>query len=325
MAGRFQPIVRVASGGVLGPAQDSLGFAARSVLIDNYTSQWIYERNFAHFIQPYWAHTILPLDGPQSADVVVAAPPNFGQAAVNNTENYRVTYLEDALAYNAGQSVSSLIGGGPTSTSTNLTQIGGTALFRPPTYIISANNISQVFTGGDSHQILTIQSQSVNSIGQAQIRKVVVTIESNTVAGIIRFALIHLTSTTVASGGTNLTPCLVDSSQPALGQLLAPNPASWQAKPTTAASFDTTGPQAGFNVGVIAGATSDMVLGPLTLYDFQSSLTENVMEKRPLAINPGFNANEGWGLLVTAAAATTAVFTVWVEMMSIGRNGLWVT
>lgn len=251
---------------------------------------------------------MLPLDGPQVADLSAQAPFNFTQPATNAGEQYRLTYLEDTLVYNPGSSVATLVATSPQSAqATNLTQISGINIQRAPTFFLSASNVSHIFTGGATFQYLTMQTQTFAQ-NKLHIRRVVVSVDSNTVTGIVRFLLIHLTNA-LASGGTNLTLVPADPGQAATPVL---NAATFQSAPTVQAGTDGTGPQIAFNLGVIAGTTSDTGLVPLVLYDYQGALT-SFEERRPITIGNSLN-NDGWALAVTCAAATTLTLTFWVEL-----------
>lgn len=85
-----------------------LNFLAKSVLIDNYSNQWLYEANSGYFIPPYIAHLILPLNGPQVSNIKAQSPLNFNQNVPNPGEQIVIIYFQDNLGYNPGINVASL-------------------------------------------------------------------------------------------------------------------------------------------------------------------------------------------------------------------------
>lgn len=86
------------------PLNQSLGFVARSVIIDNLTSSWLYVPTASRFVPPYQYAATLTISGSDAADItwpvptgIVAGPAGNGSAIC--------TFVSDALAPNIGQPI----------------------------------------------------------------------------------------------------------------------------------------------------------------------------------------------------------------------------
>lgn len=73
-----------------------------SVVVNNYTSQWLYIRGADHYVEPYHGGVILPMDGAQVGEVIVQAPPGFLQQPLNPGEVASISWYADPQPYNPG-------------------------------------------------------------------------------------------------------------------------------------------------------------------------------------------------------------------------------
>lgn len=91
----------------LAALQVELSFPCHSVLVDNFTNQWLYFPSANRHVAPYTFGAVLPLiRASQVASYVLTAPPTFTQAATVTGQKISTTWFGVMLGYDPGVSAS---------------------------------------------------------------------------------------------------------------------------------------------------------------------------------------------------------------------------
>jgi hypothetical protein len=171
----------------------------------------------------------------------------------------------------------------------------------PATYWISSGNVSKAIGAGATEQLLVIyHPNTVNEL--IRIRKIIVTIESNSVASILTIRVRRLDGVTPPSGGTAVVALSALVSDPALNasDVLQTYPTVKGSTVVGAAATQS------FSVGVSAAPTDITKLQPITVYS-----NDDATNRKPLTITQ--NAAGGWEVEITSTAASTVVASISAE------------
>src|ERR1700730_2912886 len=101
MASPIQQVYNVTEGQ---PLNQSFGFVANSVTINNLTQSWAYVTPAQLFIPPYQYGVVVPIPGTDIADITWRTPTSLPVGPVG-TGTLSATYTDTALPASAGQSV----------------------------------------------------------------------------------------------------------------------------------------------------------------------------------------------------------------------------
>ena len=167
-----------------------------------------------------------------------------------------------------------------------------------PTYHASIESLSFLLVAATTKQYVVVYHPATVA-ERILIRKVTLTIESSTVASVIRAHIARLNGTTAPSGGTAITILLADQ----VNTVLSASDVI-QSLPTTAGSV-TAGQIAGsqsYNLGITAAPTDVSGLTPIVLYDAQ------LHGGQPLTIRT--STAEGYAVEITGTVGTTLVATI---------------
>ena len=170
-----------------------------------------------------------------------------------------------------------------------------------PTYWIAVGNSSKAIGLGGIEQLLVLY-HPVTVAETLKVRKIVVTIESNSAATILTLGLRHLSGATAPSGGTAVAVVA------AAGDAALNGADVFQTYPTTKGTIDTgaAGRQS-FSLGISAAPTDVTKLQPITLYS-----NDDAASRKPLTIRSA--TAEGWAVEIVSSAASTVVASVAAEV-----------
>jgi hypothetical protein len=84
----------------------SLAFPCHSVIVDNYTNQWLWFPSARRWVPPYLFGVILPLlQATGVAEYLIQAPPTFTQAALHATQYITTEWTAQLLQPSAGTAI----------------------------------------------------------------------------------------------------------------------------------------------------------------------------------------------------------------------------